>query len=392
MGTISASSYDGNIVVGQIFIEGEHLYPFRWELDAEFELLESHGATARADDISADGSVIVGMSDIAGAVRWDEQGMTSLGIIYPQATMISDDASHIVIRGGRVEGKDLAGGSFIQNQFDQSIIQLQFTDDPSVLLYARGVNRDGSLVVGDYPVSESNRRGFVWTPDRGGQDLQSLLVDDFGIDFRGWHLRTARDISADGRFIVGSGDGPNGENIGWLVRLNRPVVVTTGVEGDFDGNAELNAGDADLIANELQSDRNVPLFDLNDDAIVDFRDRDRWVHEIAISYYGDANLDGEFNSTDLVTIFTFGRYETGQVAGWESGDWDSDGLFGSGDLVLAFQDGGFEQGPRHGALPVPEPSADLCSISALLLAALFGNRWLTASPKLRAVAILSRGL
>ncbi|MCA9172643.1 MAG: hypothetical protein KDB23_33490, partial [Planctomycetales bacterium] len=54
---------------------------------------------------------------------------------------------------------------------------------------------------------------------------------------------------------------------------------------------------------------------------------------------GDANLDGIFNSADIVQIFQAGKYEltTDGAASWSQGDWNGDGLFITSDLVFAFQ-------------------------------------------------------
>ena len=60
---------------------------------------------------------------------------------------------------------------------------------------------------------------------------------------------------------------------------------------------------------------------------------------------GDSNLDGEFNSSDFVSVFKAGLYESDGGATWMTGDWDGDGRFDSSDFVLAFSDGGYEQGP-----------------------------------------------
>lgn len=63
------------------------------------------------------------------------------------------------------------------------------------------------------------------------------------------------------------------------------------------------------------------------------------------AYAGDSNLDGVFNSTDLVLVFQAGKYETGiQDADWATGDWNEDGYFNSSDLVLAFQEGHYTEG------------------------------------------------
>jgi hypothetical protein len=90
-----------------------------------------------------------------------------------------------------------------------------------------------------------------------------------------------------------------------------------------------------------------------------------WVNEIRRTYFGDANLDGEFSSSDLVAVFQAGQYETGQPAGWGNGDWNGDGLFNSSDFVTAFDAGGYEKGPRAAMSAVPEPSSTLLTLFAV---------------------------
>ncbi|MCA9200387.1 MAG: PEP-CTERM sorting domain-containing protein, partial [Planctomycetales bacterium] len=94
------------------------------------------------------------------------------------------------------------------------------------------------------------------------------------------------------------------------------------------------------------------------DAIKNVEDRIAYVRDVVGTWMGDSNLDGEFNSSDFVQVFTEGKYETGQAATWASGDWNGDGEFTSADFVVAFTDGGYELGPRGGVAAVPEP----CSI------------------------------
>ena len=89
---------------------------------------------------------------------------------------------------------------------------------------------------------------------------------------------------------------------------------------------------------------------------------------------GDATLDGEFNSGDLVRVFGAGEYEDdiSLNSTWATGDWDGDGDFASGDLVVAFQDGGYELGPRELVHSVPEPSSG----ALIVLAAIAFWTWL----------------
>ena len=54
---------------------------------------------------------------------------------------------------------------------------------------------------------------------------------------------------------------------------------------------------------------------------------------------GDSNLDGVFNSSDLVYVFSQGKYETNELASWADGDWNGDGSFDTQDLVFTFQHG-----------------------------------------------------
>ena len=85
-------------------------------------------------------------------------------------------------------------------------------------------------------------------------------------------------------------------------------------------------------------------FDINGDRIVDRSDVDFLIVKVLDTIYGDANLDGLFNSSDLVSIFQAGEYEddVAKNSSWSEGDWNCDGEFSSADLVVAFQSGGYE--------------------------------------------------
>ncbi len=140
-------------------------------------------------------------------------------------------------------------------------------------------------------------------------------------------------------------------DLAFLRDLGWQTVSITSI-GDFDEDGDLDVDDIDaLTAGMTQSDL---IFDLTEDGHVDFQDRIRWVTELRGTWFGDANLDNEFNSDDFVQVFQLGRFETSDDAGWWEGDWSGDGLFDSGDFVVAFQDGGFEMGPRSSILAVPE--------------------------------------
>ena len=126
--------------------------------------------------------------------------------------------------------------------------------------------------------------------------------------------------------------------------------------GDFDLDGLISATDLELLSASIIAEDHDTLFDLNDDQMINLQDLNSWVKDIKNTWFGDANLDGEFNTSDLIDVFQAGKFEASEFAGWSEGDWNSDGRFGTGDLIVAFQDGGFEMGPVQQVATVPEPN------------------------------------
>lgn len=122
--------------------------------------------------------------------------------------------------------------------------------------------------------------------------------------------------------------------------------------GDFNGNAELDVADLDLLTAELQSERNVDLFDVNSDEMVDLEDRRFWVEELAQTFPGDANLDQEVNFADFLAL----SVGFGEDGGWEKGDFDGDGQTAFPDFLLLSDNFGKS---ITTIAAVPEPSSAL---------------------------------
>ena len=142
--------------------------------------------------------------------------------------------------------------------------------------------------------------------------------------------------------------------------------VNPGVRGDFNGDGTLDATDIDALTTAAAAGTNAAAYDVSSDGRVDFTDISQWIRDLKQSWVGDANLDGQFNSGDLVTLFSAGTYENGQAAKWTSGDFNGDGLFTTSDLVSALSDGGYERGPRAAVAAVPEPTGVLLFAIGLL--------------------------
>ncbi len=78
------------------------------------------------------------------------------------------------------------------------------------------------------------------------------------------------------------------------------------------------------------------MFDLTGDQLVDREDLNVWVEDLKHTHFGDANLDGEFNSSDLLRVFISAKFTSdaasswgvpwGDSVGWSEGDWNADGV------------------------------------------------------------------
>jgi uncharacterized protein YjbI with pentapeptide repeats len=139
------------------------------------------------------------------------------------------------------------------------------------------------------------------------------------------------------------------------------LTLMSSMAGDLDANDVLDGADIDSLATRIRNGAAQPpwlsdaMFDVNGDSAVNDEDYRTWVKDVADTWFGDANLDGEFDVSDFERIFEAGKYETQQYATWGEGDWNGDGIFDSDDFIAAFIDGGYEKGPRTNAVAVPEP-------------------------------------
>ena len=142
------------------------------------------------------------------------------------------------------------------------------------------------------------------------------------------------------------------------------AILPDSVPGDFDGDQVLSTNDINVLTSEIASGADDLRFDVNGDMSVDDADLSFWVKDIKQTWFGDADLDGEFNSNDLIEIFVAGKYEKNIPAVWSEGDWNADATFSSSDLIVALSDGGYEVGTLNTVNAVPEPG----TIRLLMLA------------------------
>lgn len=216
-------SYDGSVIVGG---------NYRWTNATGRVTLPLHSAKG----VSADGSVVAGSFGNLGnmAARWTEAtGRVSLGAlpatnIYSFANEISADGSVIV--GGSNTG---AANDRVAFRWTQSGGMVGLGDLPggSVNSQAMDVSADGSVVVGisDSGVPDS----FVWTAASGMLNLRDVLAAGGATGFENWTSLHAFGISGDGSTVVGYGRNPNGQDEAFVanIKVPEPAAVSIAVSG-----------------------------------------------------------------------------------------------------------------------------------------------------------------
>ena len=197
---------------------------------------------------------------------------------------------------------------------------------------------DGIRIVGEYGDTSTadslNNGGEFLRIDLGdGDAIQQFTYDDIWLpdtDGGGFSL-TSIDVMAD--------------TSQWSRASNwRTSTIVDGSPGsddtidvDFDENGTISADDVDVFCSGLQAQDS--RFDLNRDGVMDHDDLTLLIRDLLQSNFGDSNLDGQFDSRDLVQVFQANEYEDSIVGNstWSEGDWNCDGDVTSADIVLAFQ-------------------------------------------------------
>lgn len=183
-------SADGSVVVGfaRTGTSGSNVEAFRWSGGTMTALGTGTGSSAFG--VSADGQVVVGASG-GEAFRWEDGTMTGLGLLagraYSVAYGASADGSVVV---GDAEG---GGGPPIAFRWTDGVMSSlgPFPDD---VLYSRAyaVSPDGAFAVGDMG-GGGNSEAFRWSE---GEILGLGNIP-------GSTSSTARGVSADGSVVVG---------------------------------------------------------------------------------------------------------------------------------------------------------------------------------------------
>jgi probable HAF family extracellular repeat protein len=178
MSRVLSESDDGSVVVGGSSLANyASEQAFRWTQSGGLQglgFLPGDSNNSWSDDISPDGSVIVGTSGAVHAFRWTQStGMVGLGDLPGMNVTHPLDVSNY--------GSTIVGASY---------------NNSTYLCYA-----------------------FIWDSVHGIRNLKSVLQSDYGLTLSGWTLNAAYGISADGNVIVGQGTNPSGQTEAFRVTL-----------------------------------------------------------------------------------------------------------------------------------------------------------------------------
>ncbi|MBC7990519.1 MAG: hypothetical protein H7Y19_13175 [Luteimonas sp.] len=210
----------------------------RWADFGWTELPKTHKASfGEATGITDDGLVQVGIASEPGgayrAVRWTDGRVEELRDgnnrrLGGESVRCNTNCNVIVGGGGGSSAVNPILAWRLLPKTRQPACYFKRLSGPPLLAlryYAYGTNESGNVVVGAYyyddpPQQRNIAKGFLWIGDaRGGtmHDLQTYL-SGLGQPFLDdWFNVVPTAVSADGRYLVGWGDDPQGQLRGWRV-------------------------------------------------------------------------------------------------------------------------------------------------------------------------------
>ncbi|RQO36387.1 HAF repeat-containing protein [Herminiimonas sp. KBW02] len=192
-------SANGAVTVGEISTT-DGLRAFRYGNSGVIENLKvlKGGTFSSARAVSADGMVIIGVSDTASghirAFRYtDSDGMKDLGALLDGST---SSAIAVSANGQVVVGAGDTTGGYVHafRYTDHDGMQDLGVLPGGVFSTASGVSADGSVVIGSADVASGNVHAFKYTDGHVMEDLGTLS---------GGAKANAIAVSADGRVVVG---------------------------------------------------------------------------------------------------------------------------------------------------------------------------------------------
>lgn len=176
--TLPKAVSNDTLIVGYGFLENADTHEFFWVQERGFESWFSDDFLgSRANDVSADGAVVVG------AIKLSEGW-----------------------RAYRRSGKSFT------------------LLDPLLDAVALAVSHNGQFAVGSL-TDGARSHAFIWSKTHGVQPIEKLLLAN-GVDLGGWKLLYATGVSDAGHVIGGFGVNPSNAVEGWVLEVVAPRAAT----------------------------------------------------------------------------------------------------------------------------------------------------------------------
>jgi len=227
-------SADGSVIVGS-GSSATGYQPVRWVQGGPPQALSTQGVegwNASAHGVSGNGSVIVGWSS-HGAFRWTvSNGITPLNQIWGVANAVSDSGS--VIAGSDFQTNATHAAQWSKAGESTSI------DGNSLLSEGWGISGDGSTVVGYAIPSKGIQEAFKWSQSDGFVGLGFLngAVTPNGV---------ANGASKDGSVIVGYSNSADGPQAFRWTKETGMVGLGDLPGGSFDSSAFAVSADGSIV-------------------------------------------------------------------------------------------------------------------------------------------------
>ncbi len=232
-------SNDGSVVVGNSLLSSVPR-AFRWVDGAPAVITDlgvlSGDNSSEAEGVSADGTVVAGTSGngtVDQAFRWVEVGsvMTPLGELVGGS---NNSSAHGISGDGLVVvgDSDSTNGAEAFRWVSSVMTPLGDLAGGLFASSAKAASQDGSTIVGS-GTTASGSEAFIWDSANGMQNLKNVLVAN-GQDLTGWTLTEATSVSSDGGMVAGFGTNPSGNTVGWIADIS-DADLSSNTPYDFNG-------------------------------------------------------------------------------------------------------------------------------------------------------------
>jgi photosystem II stability/assembly factor-like uncharacterized protein len=317
-------SADGNTVVGNSwFSDGGSSFSahgFVWnQTDGTTDLGTLFaGRSTRANAVSADGNVIVGLQDFNGPWKSAVWRKNPEGGYFPNEYILIDpngsatdefnqlgECSTVTPDGNWIGGEGDYSNSNQPWIWSESTGLINLGDLTEGVGFGRvaGISPDGSYAIGWFTSFEwgATPTPFIWTAESGIQEFNAFVSDVLDIDTGGYDIWIPNNMSMNGKYITGWGVNPNIGEFGELFtfRLEMPETL---------GNAHVQSDISTVYPNPVNGILNISS-DLTIDKVEVYNVNGQLLLEEK-SAAGISNLDMSSLATGIYFVKTHANQQT----------------------------------------------------------------------------------